>query len=878
MKSYVKCFNELTENKLSEVGGKALSLIKISNLDGVRSANGFCITTSSYIETFKDSEELNQLLVKLSDVKVSDIDKISNISKDIRSLIKNSDISIEILNQLKYCLKKIGKSKSYAVRSSATAEDLPSASFAGQHDTYLNIIGLDNIIEHIKECWASLFTERAVIYRTLNKFEHEKVKLAVIVQEMIFADVSGVLFTADPVTSNRKMLSIDASFGLGEALVSGLVNSDNYSVLDGKIIKKDIKNKNIGIYRKENGGTKEVKISDDIKNKQAIDDNQILKLEKIARKLEKFYSSPQDIEWCILDNEIYILQSRAITTLYPLANVEDGVKRVLVSSGHMQMMTAPIKPLGMHFFKAIINNPPSQEIGGRLYLDMNNDLATPFSRLISKSLLKAIGDTLITDSVLKVLSNKKLIKSFSKGKDKVFRVENNSGALSIMIEGYKAYKKNDPTIISDLINKEEEDIKKMISELDALSGEDVFKYIYNDHDNRRAKIAKPPNAGALAAVMLSVNWFNKKIKKWLGEDNAADTIIMSLDNSVTSETGFCLMEVSDIIREYKEIIDYLKNPCDETFYEDISKLEGGKVVCKSIKDYLSKYGMRCSGDIDITVARWCEKPSELLPIILSNIENFEANSAKIKFDQGRMKSEKRIEELVSQVEKLPRGKKKSKQIRKVASLIRNYIGYREYPKFSYMKRYLAYKNAMLKEADVLLKKGVIKDIEDIYYLYFDELQGAVTGNDIDYNLITKRKNDYEKYEKLTPPRVMMSDGEIITSEYDTSKLPDNAIPGLAVSAGIIEGRARVIRSMKEAELSDGDILVVEFTDPSWTPAFVSIKGLITEVGGILTHGAIIAREYGLPAVVSVKDATKLIKDGQLIRLNGSEGYVEILSE
>jgi pyruvate,water dikinase len=447
-----------------------------------------------------------------------------------------------------------------------------------------------------------------------------------------------------------------------------------------------------------------------------------------------------------------------------------------------------------------------------------------------------------------------------------------------MLNAYKAYKKNDPNIVKEIINKEEEDIKKMGQELEGLSGDKVFEYIYKDHDNRRAKIASPLNAGVLTAGLLTGRRFDKKIKKWTGEANASDSIIMSIPNSITTETGLSLMDVTDVIRGNKAVIDYLNNPCEKTFFEDINNLDGGKIVCDALKQYLSEYGMRCSGDIDITLPRWIENPIELVPSILSNLENFKSGASKQKYEQGKISSEKRIQELVDKVEKLPRGKKKARKIRRMASLIRNYIGFREYPKFSYMKRYYIYKEAMLREAKKLMDKGYINELEDIYYLYFDELRAVVNGQTFDNSIISERKKNYEDYEKLTPPRVMTSDGEIIIGEYETSNHPENALPGLAVSAGVVEGRARIVKNLKDSYLSEGDILVTEFTDPSWTPTFVSIKGLITEVGGLSTHGAIIAREYGLPAVVSVKDATNLIKDGQLIRLNGTEGYIELLSE
>ena len=210
-------------------------------------------------------------------------------------------------------------------------------------------------------------------------------------------------------------------------------------------------------------------------------------------------------------------------------------------------------------------------------------------------------------------------------------------------------------------------------------------------------------------------------------------------------------------------------------------------------------------------------------------------------------------------------------------LVRNLIGYREYPKYDIVSHYLVYKQALIKEAEHLVQARVIREKDDIYYLTFEELYEVVRTRRLDHRIIDKRKDEYRLFEKLTPPRVMTSDGEIIRGAYKWEDLPAGAIAGLPVSAGIVEGRARVILNMEEADLEEGDILVTTFTDPSWTPLFVSIKGLVTEVGGLTTHGAVIAREYGLPAVVGIDNATRLIKDGQRILVNGTDGYVEILS-
>ena len=263
-------------------------------------------------------------------------------------------------------------------------------------------------------------------------------------------------------------------------------------------------------------------------------------------------------------------------------------------------------------------------------------------------------------------------------------------------------------------------------------------------------------------------------------------------------------------------------------------------------------------------------------MILSNIKNFEPNASHRIFEQGRQEALKKEQELLERLNKLPDGEEKVKEAKRNVDLIRNFIGYREYPKYGMVSRYFVYKQALLKEAERLVEKNVIHEKEDMYYLTFEELREVMVTNKLNYDIISRRKVEYKFYEKLTPPRVITSDGEIITGEYKRENLPAGALIGLPVSSGSFEGRARVILNMEDADLEDGDILITSFTDPSWTPLFVSIKGLVTEVGGLMTHGAVIAREYGLPAVVGVGTATKLIKDGQRILVNGTEGYVKIL--
>jgi pyruvate,water dikinase len=287
--------------------------------------------------------------------------------------------------------------------------------------------------------------------------------------------------------------------------------------------------------------------------------------------------------------------------------------------------------------------------------------------------------------------------------------------------------------------------------------------------------------------------------------------------------------------------------------------------------------MRCVGEIDITRPRWSERPTTLVPLILGNIKNFELGAGERRFEQGRREAWKKEQELLARLRDLSDGERKADETRRMIDRVRTFIGYREYPKYGMVSRYFVYKQALLEEAERLVRTHVLREKEDIFYLRFEELDDVVRSNRVDNHLIDQRKDAFSSYQAFTPPRVLRSDGEVIAGTYRRDDFPTGALVGLPVSAGTVEGRARVILDIAEADLEAGDILVTAYTDPSWTPVFVAIKGLVTEVGGLMTHGAVIAREYGLPAVVGVEQATRLIRDRQRIRVNGTDGYVEILS-
>ncbi|WP_316802053.1 PEP/pyruvate-binding domain-containing protein [Pedobacter nototheniae] len=1067
MSTYAINFKEIDRSDFPLTGGKGANLGELCKIKEIQVPAGFCITTEAYLKITENNQALGHLIDQLTTLNVEDRLTISEISSKIRMVIEHTLIPQEIANTITAYLSTFKDEDAFAVRSSATAEDLPSASFAGQQDTYLNIIGKKAILNHISKCWASLFTDRAIIYRIQNGFDHRKVRLSVVVQKMVFPQAAGILFTADPITSNRKISSIDAGFGLGEAMVSGLVNADLYKVSGESILEKKIATKKLAIYSLKTGGTQVEALKTAQQNEQVLTDHQILQLAEIGKQIEKHFGCPQDIEWCLADHVFYIVQSRPVTTLFPIPGTNDDENHVYISVGHNQMMTDAMKPLGLSFF--LLTTPaPMQIAGGRLFVDVTRQLASADGR---KKLIEAFShsDLLIKDALititervgfLKPLTDNKnaaapekpefwetnfiekqemwgfepcnaaalvkdffvhksvkniLIPGFGYGRNaKIFTdngitvtgIELSKTAIEMarkhygaemvirhgsvtdmpfdktiydgifchalihlldsnereklirdcynqlteggymffsvisktaatygqgkfvskdryeIFEGVKMFfydkdsistefdkygllevttveenypfflikcKKNnkvnssfktpteyDPEIVTDLINNSQASIENLRKNIITRSGTDLFDFIREDTQELKKVLFNPQSLAVIMAAMNASSWINEKMDAWLGEKNAADTLSQSVQNNITSEMGLALLDVADVIRPYPTVVEYLKQAKEDNFLDGLIDFDGGKKAQESIYAYLNKYGMRCAGEIDITKTRWSEKPFTLISIILNHIKNFEPNASAQKFEQGQREALHKEQWMLHQLMQLPDGAQKARETKQKIDLIRNFMGYREYPKYGLVNRYFLYKQALLKEAEKLVQTKVIYEKEDVFYLTFEEFREVVRCNKLDKEMVSQRKEELKRYEKLNPPRVITSDGEVITGQYKKENLPSKAIVGLAVSSGIIEGRARVILNMDNVHLEDGDILVTSFTDPSWTPLFVSVKGLVTEVGGLMTHGAVIAREYGLPAVVGVENATKLIKDGQRIRVNGTQGYVEII--
>lgn len=811
-------FEQIDSTNVADVGGKGVHLGELARIDGIRVPDGFCVTTDAFQRIVADAPSIDAQLDLLPRVRPDDRAAIRALSADVRRVVEGVIIPDDLVAEIGESLTRLGEHASYAVRSSATAEDLPTASFAGQQDSYLNVVCLVEILRHVRRCWASLFTERAVTYRLRNGFDHRKVRMAVVVQRMVFPDAAGILFTADPVTSNRKIATVEAGWGLGEALVSGLVSGDVHTVRDDQVVTTTVAAKSRFVEAAPGGGTQEVPVEPRRQTRPALTDAQVVRLVRLGRRIEAHFGQPQDIEWCLAGDEFHIVQSRPITTLFPIPATDDQDNHVYVSVGHQQMMTDAMKPLGLSLWQ-LTTPRPMHEAGGRLFVDVAPMLATPAGRA---NLIGTLGrsDPLIRDALQTVVDRGDFLRSLP-----------DDGSGGAPAAGPPAPIETDPAVVTELIRRGQASVATLRRDIQGLSGPALLDFVFADIAELKRVLFDPRSFQVIMAGMEAAWWLNDHLETWLGEKNAADVLTQSVPHNVTSEMGLALLDVADAIRPYPDVVAFLQRVADEGREGDgfldepaepaepagLPGLPGGREARDAIRGYLDEYGMRCTGEIDITRTRWSERPATLVPSILGNVRNFEPGAGKRRFEQGLQEARRKEQDLLTRLRALPGGEQKAEETKRMIDRVRTFAGYREYPKYGMVSRYFVYKQALLREADRLVRSGVLREQDDLFFLRLEELREVVRTGDVHAELILERREAFRSYEALTPPRVLTSDGEAVTGRYLRDDAPPGALVGLPVSAGTVEGRARVVLDMAQADLDAGDILVTTYTDPSWTP-------------------------------------------------------------
>ncbi|MEV4312857.1 PEP/pyruvate-binding domain-containing protein [Actinocrispum sp. NPDC049592] len=827
-------FAEIDGGMLAAVGGKGANLGVLTNA-GLPVPPGFCITTDAYRRVAGDDHT------------------------KARDQILNAEIPPEIAEEITKAYEALGENIPVAVRSSATAEDLPFASFAGQQDTYLNIIGAQAVLEATRHCWASLWTERAVSYRATNGIDDNTVQLAVVIQQMVQSDVAGVMFTANPVTGRRHQYVIDASPGLGEAVVSGAVNPDHFVVTDHEITERRLGDKRIVIRSRPDGGTEQFEQDS---TDPCLTDDQIKALAKLGEATENHYDSPQDTEWAIENGKLWLTQARPITTLYPLPEPTPSDPRAYFSFSVAQGLYRPITPSGLAALRLIASSvsenivgyhvrdqfegPPMFVVAGqRVFIDATIPIRSAVGRAIVPKVL----------GVMEARSGRVLKGLFD---DPRFSLKYKSRAKFVRRLIKVAFKFGIPSrILRSIANPDAAHryAAKVGERLEATTRlpepatiqqrvEHVRKVLYDAFP-----VVPTVFPAALAGfAMLGL------ARKLTGTADVQE-VLRGLPHNITTEMDLELWQIAKRIRANDEARAlFLDTPPEQ--------LKDRELPDVGIDEFLRKWGHRAVAEIDLGLPRWADDPTHILGVLANYLRLDNPDLAPdVQFARGAAEAEAAIDRLV--------GKARVKWLARFAlGRARRLIGLREMPKYYLIVALGAARRQLARVGEELAAAGRIAHADDVFFLDFREMLGA---DDL-RSVISARRAAYElEMRRRRLPRVLLSDG---TEPEALAQAPaTDGLLGTPASAGTVTGIARVVLDPVGAHLEPGEILVAPSTDPGWTPLFLTAGGLVMEMGGSNSHGAVVAREYGIPAVVGVPDATHRIITGQTITVDGATGAV-----
>ena len=878
------------EATLQNAGGKGLNLARLIRA-GFNVPTGFIISTQAY-QNFVTENNLQQIIQKaLISVETNDPSTLETASNTIRNAFSHGAVPLQFDEILHNLISELHETP-VAVRSSATTEDLPNFSFAGQQDTYLNITDHEELKNAIVNCWSSLWTARAIGYRLRNKLEDSKAALAVIIQKMIPAEISGIMFTANPVTGLLSETVIDATFGLGEALVSGQVVPDHYVAnnLDGQIIDSSLGSKHISTRCKPGGG---VELYDENAAKlETLTRSKVKELVSIGQAIQKEFDYPQDIEWSLVKNNLFILQSRSITSLFPLPEISISPLIIWFSFGSVQGVLGPMTPLGIDTILYLFANAggifglkikPGElkymvSSGSRIWVRISNFIRNPIGRHVFGFLLDVIEPSV--GQILKQIETEPTLGT-GKGRLKLRTLQALlTFALPTMIRfGYNLLFPQKARTDFDT------QIETYLAASKIAPAEDRFKRLsaivtfIRDRTANAFRFLLPrfiPIIGPSMAALNLLIHFSK-------DTNLALGVTRGLPSNVTTEMDLQLWKTAADIRK-DTISEYILRTTDPNQLANLFlRGELPEPVQSSIKLFLEKYGMHGVGEIDFGQPRWREDPSPLMYTLQSYITIDAKLAPDLIFSNGQKTAQETIESIARLVRKEPGGWIKEKLVRAAALRIRILMGARESPKFFAIRTIGIARQALLEVGQQFVEAGNLNTADDLVFLSLDELdefsKQGLEGNDKSINwkiLIANRRADfsYEQNRKQVP-RVLISDGRAIYAGLGAATDTNQLLKGSPVSPGVVEGIVHIVLDPRETQLKHGEILVCPGTDPAWTPLFLMAGGLITEVGGMMTHGSVVAREYGIPAVVGVNQATTRLKNGQRIKLDGTTGEIQV---
>nr|WP_042183120.1 PEP/pyruvate-binding domain-containing protein [Kibdelosporangium sp. MJ126-NF4]CEL15367.1 Phosphoenolpyruvate synthase [Kibdelosporangium sp. MJ126-NF4]CTQ95594.1 Phosphoenolpyruvate synthase (EC 2.7.9.2) [Kibdelosporangium sp. MJ126-NF4] len=856
MTTWLRDFDDIAAGMLDTVGGKAANLGELTRA-GLPVPPGFCVTTEAYREV----------------AALAGADG-SHDAATARDLLLGTAIPEAIGEAIVRAYEALGEDVPVAVRSSATAEDLPFASFAGQQDTYLNIVGSANVLDAVRRCWASLWTDRAFAYRATNEIDNRTVRLAVVVQRMVQSEVAGVMFTANPVTGRRHEYVLDASPGLGEAVVSGAVNPDHFVVHDGRITDRRLGDKRLLIRSLPGGGTEHVE-RDSAADDPCVTDGQVIALAELGARVEQHYGSPQDTEWAIdADGALWLTQSRPITTLYPLPTRSEKDTRAYFSFTVAQGLYRPITPSGLAAFRVLaasisretLGMPVADhlagprafvEIGGRGYIDTTAAIRSEVGRVI---IPKALG-------VMEARSGKALSALFDDPRFTLKRGSRRRAVLRVLrlairfrIPFHVLQAVISPAAAHRSVASIGDDVRRRIAL--APSATPAQRLDHVEQVLLRHVFPVVPRALPSAAAGFLMLGLAARI---VGRPGEVQAVLRGVPHNITTEMDMELWHLATRIREHKDAAALFRNESPDQLAK---RYREGTLPDVGLAEFLTAWGDRAVAEIDIGMPRWSDDPTHILGV-LANYLRLEdpAAAPDAVFARGAREAEAAIDRLVALA---PRRKR---VLRFALNRARELAGIREMPKYYMVIALGAVRGHLAAIGAELAEAGRIARPDDVFFLDFKQIRSALDGTDQHDTVAGNREAYEQELRRRRIPRVMLSDGTDVESISQAAASADGSLPGTPASAGSVTGTARVVLDPVGAHLEPGEILVAPSTDPGWTPLFLTAGGLVMEMGGANSHGAVVAREYGIPAVVGVADATHRITTGQTITVDGATGIV-----
>ncbi|SDN06717.1 pyruvate, water dikinase [Geodermatophilus siccatus] len=846
---------DLDAGDLAQAGGKAANLGELIGA-GFPVPDGFCVTTDAYAE-LAEAAGLADLLD----------DPAADLARTARERILAAPVPAHVAEAVAAAYAELGESVPVAVRSSATAEDLPFASFAGQQDTYLDVVGTDAVLDAVHRCWASLWTDRAVVYRARNGIDSATTRLAVVVQRMVPASVAGVMFTANPVTGRRTETVVDAAPGLGEAVVSGSVDPDHVVLDSGTGT----------VLERRPGGGREA----------CLTDGQLRELVRLGARVQEHYGRPQDTEWAIdADGTLWLTQARPVTTLFPVpqAGTADGGLRVWFCASLAQGLTRPLTPMGISVFQVVggsvqrlAGRPPADPVAGsprvraaagRLFFDVTPIVRSTAGRAVFPRLLDVMEAR--SAVVLRALFDDPRLslvhRSWLPVVRRLARVAARYGVplqvVQALVRPAAARRRVDRVGARLRARRLPGDDAPADERLDAVLG------LLGNAVPTVVPRVLPPVAAGFAAFGLAARLLGDT-----AQPGDLGTVLRGLPHNVTTEMDLELWRLATAVRADEPSAAALRDGTPAALAERYRSDALPAVLQRGLRLFLARYGIRAVAEIDVGVPRWAEDPAHLLGVLGNYLLLDDPDRAP---DGVFARSVAEAEDVVATLTARARlrGRARGAVVGFALDRTRQLAGLRELPKYDLVLVLDRVRALLASIGADLASRGVLARADDVFLLDLAEVRVALGDGRSLQDVVTERRESYEReMGRRHVPRVLLSDGTEPEAVSAGPAVADGALLGTAASAGTVTGRARVVLEPTGAQLQPGEVLVAPSTDPGWTPLFLTAGGLVMEMGGANSHGAVVAREYGIPAVVGVPGATSRVETGQEVTVDGTRGVV-----